>query len=125
MIGWLVRWVVMTVAVMIVAKVYRGLNVIGWWDAFLSAVLLSVVNAFIRPVVVVLTLPINIMTLGLFTLVINALLLLLVDAILPGLRVSGFWAAVLASLFIGMLSFLMNVLIGSDGRVGRMRWERR
>ena len=44
MIGWLIRWIVMTIAVMIVAKTYRGLNVIGWWDAFLSAVLLSLVN---------------------------------------------------------------------------------
>ena len=125
MIGWFIRWVVMTVAIMIVAKTFRGLNVIGWWDAFLSAVLLSVVNAFIRPVVVVLTLPINIMTLGLFTLVINAVLLLLVDAILPGLRVSGFWSAVVASLFIGVLSFVMNLLIGGDGRIGRVRWERK
>lgn len=125
MIGWLIRWVVLTAAIGIVAKTFRGLNVIAWWDAFLAAVLLSLVNAFIRPVVVVLTLPINVLTLGLFTLVINALLLLLVDAILPGLHVSGFWAAMAGAFLIGVLSFLMNMLVGGDGRLGRMRWERR
>jgi len=125
MIGWIIRWAILTIAIGVVAKTYRGLNVVGWGDAFLAAVLLSLVNAFIRPVVLMLTMPINIVTLGLFTLVINGLLLLLVDAMLRGLHVSGFWAAMVAAFLIGVLSFLLNLLVGGDGRLGRMRWERR
>jgi putative membrane protein len=125
MLGWLVRWLLMTLAIMVVSRFYRGMDVRGWTDGFLAAVLLSVVNAFLRPIVVVLTLPINIVTLGLFTLVINGVLLLLVDKLLPGLYVHGFWSAMIAAVFVGVLSFLLNLLVGGDGRFGRMRWERK
>jgi putative membrane protein len=73
-----------------------------------SAVVLALVNTFLRPIVLLLTLPINVLTLGLFTLIINGLMLLLVSALIPGFHLKGFWTAVGAALLISIVSFLLN-----------------
>lgn len=76
--------------------------------ALIVALILAIVNAFIRPIVLVLTLPINILTLGLFTFVINALMLILVSAIVPGFAISSFWAAIIASILMSIVNAFVS-----------------
>ena len=83
----------------------------------LAGILLGVVNAIVRPVTVVLTFPITLATLGLFLLVVNAAMLGLVALFLPGFRVAGFWAALLAALIVSITGWLGSWLIGSNGKV--------
>ena len=95
-------------ALLVVDAMFRGI----WFDnnqaTIAAAVVLALVNTYLRPLVVVLTLPINILTLGLFTLVINALMLELVSWVIPAFHVEGFWTAVGGALVISITSFLLN-----------------
>ena len=84
------------------------IQVTGFQAALLAALVLALVNAFIRPVVVVLTIPFNVMTLGLFTLVINALMLYLVGWTVDGFNVAGFWQAIAAALLISVVSTFLT-----------------
>jgi putative membrane protein len=115
--GVLLRWLILTAAVLAASWLLDGIRVSGFSPAILAAALLGIFNAVLRPLLILLTLPLNILTLGLFTFVINALLLLLVSAIIPGFDVLGFWTAVLGALIIGFTSWLLNRFIGSTGRV--------
>ena len=76
--GLLIRWLFLTVAILVAAHLIQGFEVKGFWSAFLAAAILGVLNALFRPVLIILTLPINILTLGLFTFVINAILVMMV-----------------------------------------------
>ena len=115
--GVLLRWLILTAAVLAASWLLDGIRVSGFSPAILAAALLGIFNAVLRPLLILLTLPLTILTLGLFTFVINALLLLLVSAIIPGFDVLGFWTAVLGALIIGFTSWLLNRFIGSTGRV--------
>jgi putative membrane protein len=84
------------------------------WEALLAGAVLAVVNLIVRPLVVVVSLPANILTLGLFTVVINALMLELTDLFVPGLKLYGFWWAALASLIVSVGGFLVRWLLGDD-----------
>jgi len=97
---------------LIVAKLVNGVEVSGWGPAIVGALVLGVVNAVVRPVMVVLTFPITIVTFGLFLLVINALVLWLVAAIVPGVRVKGFGPALLGSLLLTVLNMCIAALLG-------------
>jgi putative membrane protein len=83
----------------------------------LAAGILGVINAVIRPVVLILTLPINLLTLGLFTLVINAAMLKLVSLMVPGLVIDSFSAAFFGSLIISLTSWVLNIFVAGDGKV--------
>src|SRR3990172_3969273 len=96
----LISWLVLTVAIIIAAYILPGVTVSGFVPALLAAAVLAIINAVIRPILLLLTLPINIITLGLFTLVINALLIMLTAAIVPGFRVNSFWSALLFSIIV-------------------------
>jgi putative membrane protein len=117
--GLLLRWLVLTVAVLAASGSLDGIHVDGLWPAFAAAATLGVLNAFLRPLLILLTLPINILTLGLFTFLINALLLMIVSAVIPGFAVRGFWTAVLGALIIGVVSWILNAFVGGRGRVER------
>ena len=112
----LIRWIVMTAAILMAAYVIDGIHVSGFFSAFFAAAALGILNAVFRPILLVLTLPINILTLGLFTFVINALMLKLASAVIPGFDVYGFWPAVLGALLISIVSWALNMLIGDMGR---------
>ncbi len=114
------KWLINSLALMLVARVVRGIDIQGQgWQAFLNVLaasaLLGLVNALIRPILLVLTLPINILSLGLFTLVINGLLLLLVAALFPGFHISGFWAALWGSLLLSIISIFLNLIFKASG----------
>jgi putative membrane protein len=116
---------------MFTAYLIDGIEVSGFFTALLSAAILGVLNAFFRPILLILTLPINIVTFGLFTFVINALMLKMVSGVLSGFQVSGFWSAVFGSLIISTISWLLSTLINGRGKVeyidlrnrGGGKWE--
>ena len=104
----LINWVLSALAIFVAAYVLPGVSVDDFVTALIVAVVLGVINAFAKPVILILTLPINIITLGLFTLVINALLILLVDYIVPGFVVDGFLWALLFSLLLSAINIVLN-----------------
>jgi putative membrane protein len=114
--GFLLRWSMNLLALVVAAKLIDGVRVKSLGMAVLAAGILGVVNAVIRPMVLLLTLPINLLTLGLFTLVINALMLQFVSYLVPGLVIETFRAAFWAALVISIISWLLNIFVGGDGR---------
>jgi putative membrane protein len=108
--GLLIRLVVNAVALIAVAYVVPGIHVSGLGGALLAALILGIVNAVLRPVLVVISLPLELVTLGLFTLVINALLFWLVGALHVGLTVDGFWPAFWGAIVMSIVSWLLSLL---------------
>jgi putative membrane protein len=107
----LVSWLVTTLAILISAYFLPGVTVRNLAAALLTALVLGFINAIIRPVLVFLTFPLTIVTLGLFIFVLNALLVLLTSALVPGFSVHGFWWALLFSLVFSLVSFLLHQII--------------
>ena len=130
-IGLLIRWLILTIAILITAYLIDGIQVAGFFSAFFAAAILGLLNAFFRPILLILTLPINILSLGLFTFIINAMLLKMVSGLIPGFNVYGFWPAVFGSLFVSLVSWLLTSFIDKRGkvdyidlrRVDHDRWE--
>ncbi len=83
----------------------------GFWAALWLALLLGILNVLLKPLLILITLPINILTLGLFTFVINALLVLLASSVIKGFAVSGFWTAMLFSIVLSLISYFLNALV--------------
>ncbi|MDT8444132.1 MAG: phage holin family protein [Desulfuromonadales bacterium] len=117
MTGLLVRWLILTVAIMTAAYLFAGIHVSGFGSALFAALILGILNALFRPILFILTLPINILTLGLFTFVINALLLMMTSGVIGGLVVDGFGSALFGSLIISLVSWLLSSFINDQGRV--------
>jgi putative membrane protein len=115
--GVITRLVVVALSLWLASELVPGIEVKGGWTLIGAAVLLGLVNAVVRPVLVVLTLPVTILTLGLFLLVINAAMLGLVAAMFDGFTIESFWSAILASLIISIMGWLASWLIGPRGRV--------
>jgi putative membrane protein len=113
MVMLLVKWALSAVALLFVATIAPGITVAGWTGAFIAALVLGLVNAVIRPILVILTLPVTILTLGLFIFVINALLFWFVGSILQGFVVTGFVAALIGSLIYSVLSLIINAALNS------------
>lgn len=104
-----IRWILSTLAILIAAYLIPGVEVtlVG---AVVLAVVLGIINLFLRPILILLTLPLTIITLGLFSLVINALLVLLAGLIVPGFTVSGFWAAFFFAIVVSLVNALFDAL---------------
>ena len=115
--GFLLRVLVNILAIVLAAKLVRGIEVDGVLSAVAAGLLLGVVNAVVRPVLLVLTLPITLVTLGLFLLVLNGLCLWLVAAVVKGFSVNGFWPAVLGALVVSAMSWVVTVLVSDSGKV--------
>src|SRR4030095_1891508 len=103
-----IRLIVTALAVVIAAYILPGVKVDGGLTAFLVAAVLSLLNAFVKPLLVILTIPITVITLGLFLLVINALMILAAAAIVDGFHVDGFWYALLFSIVLTIVVSLLN-----------------
>ena len=117
--GIFIRWLTLTGAIIFTAYLLDGIRVSGFWSAFSAAAILGVLNALFRPILILLTLPINILTLGLFTFVINALMLKMASGVISGFDVDGFGSAFLGSLIISVISWLLNSFIYERGTVTR------
>ena len=115
MSGIFIRWLTSTGAIMLTSYLLSGIYVDGFLAAFLTAVTLGILNALFRPIALLITLPINILTLGFFTFVINALMLKMASAVISGFDVQGFWSAILGSLMISAISWLLNSFVDKRG----------
>lgn len=123
--GFLVRMSIIAAGLGLAAWIVPGVSVNGPGNLLLAAALMGFVNAFVRPIVVLLTLPITVLTLGVFLLVINAAMFGLVAALLPGFVVSGFFAALLGWLIVSTVSWIASCYIGPNGRYEILIIERR
>ncbi len=112
----LIVWLLNAAALMIVAHLMRGVQVVDFPSALLAAATLGVVNTLIRPVLALLTLPITVLTLGFFYLLLNGFLFWMVGKLLGGFEVTGFWSAVLGGLLYGVLAWLLAYLIPLGAR---------
>jgi len=129
--GIFTRWLILTGAIMFASYLLDGIRVSSFFSAFFAAAMLGILNAFFRPIVIILTLPINLLSLGLFTFVINALMLKMASGVISGFDVYGFWSAVFGSLVISVVSWLVSSFINERGTVeyidlkhkGGNRWE--
>ena len=115
--GFLTRLIVVALGLWLASELVAGIEVHGGWTLVGAAILLGFVNAVVRPVLVVLTLPFTILTLGLFLLVINAAMLGLVAAMFDGFRIASFWSAILGSIIISITGWLASWFISSRGRI--------
>ncbi|MCW5557068.1 MAG: phage holin family protein [Verrucomicrobiae bacterium] len=111
------RWLVTMLAVLIAAQLVRGIGYDSAAAILVASLLLGFLNAFVRPLLLLLSLPLLVFSLGLFVVVINAVLLLLVGELVKGFHVDGFWSAVWGSLVISVVSMVTNVLLGRGPRV--------
>jgi putative membrane protein len=114
MIAFLLHVILSAGALLLIAHLVDGVLVSGFGSAVIGALALGLVNAIVRPVMVLLTLPLTIVTLGLFLFVINALMLWLVAALVPGIQIVGFVAALLGSLLLTVLNVLIDRLAATD-----------
>jgi putative membrane protein len=122
--GFILRIVVYTLALLVAAHVVPGIRLDGLASALVAGLLLGLVNAIVRPILVVLTFPITLLTLGLFLLVLNAFCLWLVSAFVSGFHVAGFWPAFWGALLVSIVSWILTALISDRGRVERIERRR-
>ena len=115
MLGFLLRWSINLLALIVAGSLIPGIRIQSMQMGIIAAGILGVVNAVIRPIVLILTLPINLLTLGLFTLVINAALLKLVSDLVPGFAIESFGAAFLGALVVSLTSWVLNLFVNGDG----------
>ena len=120
-----IKWLINSLALFAAAYLVNGIYITDFWSGVAAAALLGIVNAVLRPVIILLTLPINVMTLGLFTLVINALMLKLVSWIIPEVVVKGFWPAFWGALVISLVSWIITMLFDAEVKFGIWRGGRR
>ena len=115
--GFLIRWVINAMALLLISQVIRGIEVDGIVAALAAAAVLGLFNAVLRPVLLILTLPLTILTLGLFALVLNGFMLYLVGSLVKGFSVHGFWAAVFGAILLSLVSGVANAFISDRGRI--------
>ncbi|MGH8685959.1 MAG: phage holin family protein [Nitrosospira sp.] len=111
----LIHWGITALSLWLAGFIFHGISFANKKSLFISALLLGFANAVIRPIVIILTIPLTLITFGFFLLVINALMMLLVSAIVPGFKISGFWTAFFASIFVTILSLVAGISIFQSG----------
>lgn len=107
----LLLWILNAVALIAVTYLLPSIQVAGFGSALLAALVLGFINTLVRPVLAILTLPITVLTLGIFYLLLNGLLFWLAGALLPGFDVAGFWAAVFGAILYGLIAWALSALI--------------
>jgi putative membrane protein len=115
--GFLVRVLVNALAILLAVNVVPGIEARGLVTILGAGLVLGLINAVVRPVLLVLTLPLTLVTLGLFLLVLNALCLWLTSALVKGFTVHGFWAAFFGALIVSVVSWLLNAFLSDRGRL--------
>lgn len=110
----IIKWLALAASILAASYLIPGVRVNGLYAALILAVVLGLINLIIKPILIVVTLPVNILTLGLFTFVINAMLVMLAASVVKGFEVSGFFAAMLFSIALSVINFLLSKLIDKD-----------
>lgn len=111
MTGLLLKWLCNAAALFVVVHIVPGVTAQRWQSLFVGALVIGLLNTILRPILMFLTLPVNILTLGLFTLVINGFLFYLASWLVKGFHVAGFFSALVAALLFSIFSFVLNLLI--------------
>ena len=119
--GFLFRLVITGLGLWAAETIVPGVRIDGWGNLVVAALLLGIVNAVIRPIILILTLPLTVLTLGLFILVVNGFSVALVAWLMPGFSLSGLGAAILGSIVVGLTSWLASAFVGGSGRIERYR----
>jgi putative membrane protein len=114
-VRFLIRLIVNGIAVLIAAYLIPGLEVADAASGFIAGIVLGLVNAIVRPLLIVLTLPFTLLTLGLFIFIVNAICLGIVAWLVPGFSITGFWAALFGALVISIVSWLLNGILFEKG----------
>lgn len=114
MIDFLLQWAVTALSLWLASLFFKGLKFDNTGALVVSALLLGLANAIVKPLLIVLTLPLTLLTFGVFILVINALMMLLVSWLIKGFRVSGFWTAFFAGIFISVLSIVFGAMFSAS-----------
>lgn len=112
--NFILRMLLTALAVLLLANILPGVSVESYWIAVLVAVVLSLLNLLVKPLLVILTLPVTLITLGLFLLVINAIIILLASKLVSGFAVDGFWTALLFSLLLSLLQAILFTFLKDD-----------
>lgn len=121
----LIRWAINTLAIVGATYVLPAVTLTSWKSALVAGLLLSILNTFVRPIFRVLTLPINVATLGLFVLVTNGLILQILDWLMgTGLEIGGFQWAIVAAVIIAVITSVVNILVGDDDKRSAKRGRR-
>ena len=115
--GFILRWFVNIVALITVVHTVPGIRADRFETAVVAALILGLLNVFLKPLVILLTLPINVLSLGFFTLIINGLMFYLAAKIVKGFTITGFWAAFWGAMIFSIISFLLNLFINPQGRI--------
>ena len=124
MLGIVLRAAITALALWVASQLLAGLRFDSTGALLLAAILLGLVNAIVRPIAFVLTLPITVLTLGLFLLVLNAAMIGLVALVVPGFTISGFWTAVGGAIIVALVSWAASSVIGNTGRIERFSARR-
>src|SRR6266545_365799 len=119
--GFLVRLLITALGLWVADQLLPGIVITGTGALIVSALVLGVVNALIRPILFFLTLPLTVLTLGLFVLIVNGISLALVAWLVPGFHVAGMWSATLGAVVVGLTSWAASAFVGGSGRIERMR----
>ena len=119
--GFLLRLLITALGLWVADQLLSGITITGTGALIISALLLGIVNAVIRPVILILTLPLTVLTLGLFVLIVNGISLAIAAWLVPGFHIAGLWSATLGAIIVGLTSWVASAFIGGSGRIERMR----
>lgn len=119
--GFVVRLVVTALGLWLAAAIVPGVQITGVGNLLLASLLLGLVNALLRPIILILTLPLTVLTLGLFILVVNGISLAVVAWLMPGFTVGGLGSATLGAIVVGLTSWLASTFVGSSGKLEHIR----
>ncbi len=111
-----VYFLVMAVVMLILSRILPGFQLSGIGPAIWASIILGIVNAIVRPILFVLTLPLTILTLGLFMFILNAIILFIVAALVPGFRINGWGTAIIAAIILGIVNMLWKAAVRERGR---------
>jgi putative membrane protein len=119
--GFFFRLLITAFGLWAAATIVPGVEIIGWSALLVSALLLGIVNAVIRPIILILTLPLTVLTLGLFIFVVNGISLAIVAWLVPGFELAGLLSATLGACVVGLTSWFASAFVGGSGRIERIR----
>lgn len=119
--GFVLRFLITALGLWVADRLLPGIEITGTGSLILSALFLGLVNAVIRPILLILTLPLTILTLGLFVLIVNGISLGIAAWLVPGFHIAGLWSATLGAVIVGLTSWVASAFVGGSGRIERLR----
>lgn len=119
--GFVVRLLITALGLWVADQLLGGITITGTGALIISALLLGIVNAVIRPIILILTLPLTVVTLGFFVLIVNGISLAIAAWLVPGFHVAGLWSATIGAIIVGLTGWAASAFIGGSGKIERMQ----